>query len=101
MFYLIPANDNHAVSSTKPSSGMYYEVESLPEGYGRLLMADDGSFYYAPFPEPEPVVPPEPPKPIPEPSVVELIQNLQDTNLFLMMSLADIYSELMSLKGGE
>lgn len=57
MIYLYPIDDTFTIFYVKPNLPNLIEIESLPEGDGIIRQADDGSFYYEPFPEPTPEEP--------------------------------------------
>lgn len=68
MVWLLPNDGTFTIYPVKPDLTGLIEVEELPEGIGILRQAEDGTFYYEPFPEfiprpeePEPPIKPEPP----------------------------------------
>lgn len=79
MYYLyVGTSDICTVFYVKPESiKPIYEVESLPEGEGILKRAEDGSFYYEPFPEPEPPIEPEEPQPTSEEIQAQTLLNTE------------------------
>lgn len=72
MVWLLPNDGTFTIYPVKPDLTGLIEVEELPEGIGILRQAEDGTFYYEPFPEPEvPGVNPEVPI-TPEPPVLSI-----------------------------
>ena len=78
MVWLLPNDGTFTIYPVKPDLTGLIEVEELPEGIGILRQAEDGTFYYEPFPEfiprpeePEVEVNPELPN-IPEPPVLSV-----------------------------
>jgi len=72
MVWLLPNDGTFTIYPVKPDLTGLIEVEELPEGIGILRQAEDGTFYYEPFPEfiPRPEEPEQPN--IPEPPVLSV-----------------------------
>ena len=79
------------------------EVDSLPEGEGILRKAEDGEFYYEPFPivEDLPIIDPEP-EPLPTETLEEKVTRLESTieqnNLMSMDVSLSVFEEILALR---
>ncbi|WP_312507393.1 hypothetical protein [Lysinibacillus sp.] len=51
MIWLYPVGDTFTVFYVKPNLEGLIELDSLPESSGILRRAEDGTFYYEPYPE--------------------------------------------------
>ncbi|RDV25343.1 hypothetical protein [Lysinibacillus capsici] len=108
MVWLLPNDGTFTIYPVKPDLTGLIEVEELPEGIGILRQAEDGTFYYEPFPEfiprteepevnPELPITPEPPETLEE-RIARLESIIEQNNLITVDAVLGVYEELVALR---